>query len=273
MKKRHSLFFKLLIIFSLLAVGILITFILSFKVLGNQAYKKSFHDNMENYLNYIIHDIPRPISKQSLKEVQDKLNVGIIFNQLKSDSTLPDLEELTHKFSVNKKMSFAHLNKGRYVIYRIENDTFAFAMNLEGQENSSLWAMLVACLISLLLLAIAHLKIKKLFSPLEKIKDAASHFAQGDFDYPIKIQGKGQLSQLAQSIQEMGEKIQMMLESQRELLLAMAHELRTPLTRAKLHMELIEDSRKTELMENLDEMGNLVQDILESERIKQNHKT
>jgi signal transduction histidine kinase len=71
----------------------------------------------------------------------------------------------------------------------------------------------------------------------------------------------------------MGNKIQDMLESKRELLLAIAHELRTPITRAKLYLELLDDSsRKNDISYEVEEMSTLVNDILESEKLKEGHK-
>jgi signal transduction histidine kinase len=58
------------------------------------------------------------------------------------------------------------------------------------------------------------------------------------------------------------------LEAQRALLLAISHELRSPLTRARLNAELVPDGPEREaLLHDLAEMGDLVTDLLESERL------
>jgi signal transduction histidine kinase len=69
----------------------------------------------------------------------------------------------------------------------------------------------------------------------------------------------------------MGEQISEILESKAELVLAIAHELKTPITRAKLRLDFLEDTHhRKELDYDLTVMTKLVDDILESERMKDN---
>jgi signal transduction histidine kinase len=64
-----------------------------------------------------------------------------------------------------------------------------------------------------------------------------------------------------------------MLDAKRELLLAVSHELRSPLTRARLNAELVVGGAAREaLLHDLEEMGDLISDLLESERLAQGHR-
>jgi signal transduction histidine kinase len=70
----------------------------------------------------------------------------------------------------------------------------------------------------------------------------------------------------------MGRDIDRMLQAQRSLLLAISHELRSPLTRARLNTELLPETDDTlpqrqALQRDLGEMGQLITDLLESERL------
>ena len=63
-----------------------------------------------------------------------------------------------------------------------------------------------------------------------------------------------------------------MLEAKRALLLAISHELRSPLTRARLNVELLDDSvPRQALLRDLAEMRDLITNLLESERLAQGH--
>jgi signal transduction histidine kinase len=56
------------------------------------------------------------------------------------------------------------------------------------------------------------------------------------------------------------------------MLLAISHELRSPLTRAKVALEFLEDEKtKQSILEEIVEMENLINDLLESERLNTRH--
>jgi signal transduction histidine kinase len=73
---------------------------------------------------------------------------------------------------------------------------------------------------------------------------------------------------VAQQVNAMADGLQRMLQGQRELLLAISHELRSPLTRARLNAELVaEGTERNALLRDLAQMGQLITDLLESERL------
>ncbi|MDO9159891.1 MAG: HAMP domain-containing sensor histidine kinase, partial [Burkholderiaceae bacterium] len=77
-------------------------------------------------------------------------------------------------------------------------------------------------------------------------------------------------------INTMGQDIHQMLEAKRGLLLAISHELRSPLTRARLHTELLPEGKDIQpqrdaLLRDLQDMGQLINDLLESERLAGGH--
>ena len=59
----------------------------------------------------------------------------------------------------------------------------------------------------------------------------------------------------------MGQDIHRMLEAKRALLLAISHELRSPLTRARLHTELLPDTRHRFLIDSADVVSEARLDI------------
>jgi signal transduction histidine kinase len=70
----------------------------------------------------------------------------------------------------------------------------------------------------------------------------------------------------------MADSLQSMLEAKRQLLLAISHEVRTPLTKAKLRLEFIPDSdEKEELNKDIDEIDHLIADLIEAERLNDEH--
>jgi len=128
----------------------------------------------------------------------------------------------------------------------------------------------------LVLTAVAYAYVRRLLKPLDDIGAGARRFGAGDFARPIPVRRNDELGDLAGQINTMGHDIQQMLDAKRALLLAISHELRSPLTRARLNTELLPETPDTQepreaLLRDLVEMGRLITDLLESERLTSRH--
>lgn len=124
----------------------------------------------------------------------------------------------------------------------------------------------------LLLTALAYGLVRHLIRPLDDLRAGAQRFGQGLFDDPIPVRRQDELGELATQVNAMGRDIRAMLDAKRELLLAVSHELRSPLTRARLNAELVVGGPAREaLLSDLEDMGDLITDLLESERLAQGH--
>jgi signal transduction histidine kinase len=126
------------------------------------------------------------------------------------------------------------------------------------------------------LTALAYGYVRHLLRPLRSIGQGAQRFGAGDFDAPIPIQRNDELGDLAAQVNSMAASLRERLDAKRALLLAISHELRSPLTRARLNAELVEDTPATReprdaLLRDLALMGELISDLLESERLASGH--
>jgi signal transduction histidine kinase len=125
----------------------------------------------------------------------------------------------------------------------------------------------------LLLTALAYGLVRHLVRPLDDIRAGAQRFGQGHFDLPIPVRRQDELGELAAQVNAMARDIRAMLDAKRELLLAVSHELRSPLTRARLNAELVAGgAARDALLRDLAEMGDLINDLLESERLALGHQ-
>jgi signal transduction histidine kinase len=125
----------------------------------------------------------------------------------------------------------------------------------------------------LLLTALAYGLVRYLVRPLDDVRAGAQRFGQGLFDQPIPVRRQDELGELATQVNAMARDIRAMLDAKRELLLAVSHELRSPLTRARLNAELVAGGEAREaLLHDLEDMGDLITDLLESERLAQGHR-
>jgi signal transduction histidine kinase len=114
--------------------------------------------------------------------------------------------------------------------------------------------------------------VRRLFRPIEIIRQDVTRFGQGDLTHRISIKRRDELGDLAQSINNMAGEIEQMLEGKRQLLLAISHELRSPLTRARVNAELIDRSEPQQrIIQDLQQMELELTELLETERLGSRH--
>ena len=130
----------------------------------------------------------------------------------------------------------------------------------------------IALVLLLLLTALAYACVRWLLRPLQAIRQGAVRFGRGDFGHRIATTRRDELGDLADGINTMAGEIQHMLDAKRALLMAISHELRSPLTRARVHTELLDEgATRDALLRDLGQMRDLIDDLLESERLASGH--
>jgi len=165
-------------------------------------------------------------------------------------------------------------DEGRWLLQRQTADghRITFGLGDRGWVNRPRTIGWFTLAMLLLLTAAAYGYVRHLFRPLDDIRSGAQRFGQGQFDTPIPVRRGDELGDLAEQVNTMADDIRAMLEAQRGLLLAVSHELRSPLTRARLNAELVAPSDERDaLLRDLGTMRDLINDLLESERLAAGH--
>ncbi|MDN4526350.1 sensor histidine kinase [Fictibacillus fluitans] len=128
-----------------------------------------------------------------------------------------------------------------------------------------LWTVLG---VFILVCLISYVVARKLSKPLVQMKWAAEKMAKGDLDVRVKIQGKDELQELGQSLNQLAAQLQKQEIARENMTSDIAHELRTPLSTLKSHMEAIEDGifeatpeRLHSFAEEIDRLILLVHDL------------
>jgi len=107
--------------------------------------------------------------------------------------------------------------------------------NREGwsvQVPSQTWWMLGIFVVLCYVLA------RQLTSPLRKMQKTIERFGKGDFSARVNSRRADELGQLGRTVDQMAERIESLLKSQRRLLQDISHELRSPLARLGVAVEL-----------------------------------
>jgi two-component system sensor histidine kinase CpxA len=130
----------------------------------------------------------------------------------------------------------------------------------------ALLAALIFALVSLLLA-------KMLTRQVRPLRQAAQRMADGDLSGRVKIKGKDEISALGADFNLMAERLNDLLQSQRQLVRDVSHELRSPLARLRVALELAERSgdRKKALSrieKEADELERLVTELLSLARLE-----
>ncbi len=119
---------------------------------------------------------------------------------------------------------------------------------------------------------LAAVVVRNLFRPLETATTAMRRVADGDLAH--RVPEVGAVTDVAETFNTMATRVQELVDGQRNLMAAVSHELRTPLTRMRLQIELLTDTtadarRLDALQRDVEEMDSLVDELLESARLRQ----
>ena len=125
---------------------------------------------------------------------------------------------------------------------------------------------------AVLVLLLNYFMVNRLLAPVRLLKQGAERIRNGDLGFRVDSDRQDELGELTDSINHMADSLQSMLEAKRQLLLAISHELRSPLAKAKLRLEFIDDSDQADqLREDISEIDLLIADLIEAERLNQEH--
>jgi len=101
--------------------------------------------------------------------------------------------------------------------------------------SALLWALVVV----LVMASVGALVVRSLFRrTLANVSATAGAIAAGDFTQRVRLSGRGdEFDQLAETINDMLDRIGRLMDGVREVSNAIAHDLRTPITRARARLE------------------------------------
>ncbi len=175
----------------------------------------------------------------------------------------------------------ARLVRGSFVIShrhaaaRVEGDPPAYVI-LKGnipatsllRGASFLGAVLLALVIASIPLA------RAIAAPLERLGRAVRAFGAGDLSARARLRERGEVGEVAEAFDQMADRIQALLRTEKELLANVSHELRTPLARIRVALDLaaegdLERSRRylAEIGTDLEELTQLIDDVLTAARL------
>jgi two-component system osmolarity sensor histidine kinase EnvZ len=105
------------------------------------------------------------------------------------------------------------------------------------------------------------------------LSKAADSFGKGSDMLDFKPQGAKEIRKAGVAFIEMKERIKRLIDTRTQMLAGVSHDLKTPLTRMKLILSLIPNTdKKTELEQEVDEMGKMIEGYLSFAQIDSKNK-
>lgn len=275
---KRSLFFRLLLIFG-------VTVLLFFAILSIslRAVNQNINaiDTIPDYftrnIESIIQDIGAPPNLSNAMRLASELDWSInIHNPImrwSSDSeNRLNVDKSTYNRTLTSNAEIRTVEDEDIIVVQTGGyDFYLYQRSLN--DNGFIYVVLyIGVSLAALVLFFNYFMVNRLLDPIRLLRKGAERIRHGDLSFRVKSNRQDELGELTESINHMADSLQSMLEAKRQLLLAISHELRTPITKAKLRLEFMPESKeRDQLKEDIQEIELLISDLIEAERLNQEH--
>ncbi|WP_017717786.1 sensor histidine kinase [Kamptonema formosum] len=128
--------------------------------------------------------------------------------------------------------------------------------------------LLVTLAVSVIACALTWIAAGRVLAPLRSLTATANSISESNVSQRIPVRGSDEIAELAITFNEMLDRLQAALTSQRNFISDAGHELRTPITIIRGHLELLGDDPQERaetvalVLDELERMSRLVNDLL-----------
>ncbi len=275
---RRSLFVRLLLIFGITVILFFAIFSISLRTVNqNNNTIDAIPDFFTRNIESIIEDIGTPPNLNNAKRLADELEWSIAINnpimRWSSDNEyrLPVEQSVFNRTLTSNAEVRSIDNEDIIMVQRGGYDFYLYQRSL-NENNSNYVVLYIGVALASIVLFLNYFMVNRLLDPVRLLRKGAERIRLGDLSFRVKSNRQDELGELTESINHMADSLQSMLEAKRQLLLAISHELRTPITRAKLRLEFMPESDgKDQLKEDIQEIEQLITDLIEAERLNEEH--
>lgn len=275
---KKSLFFRLLLIFGFTVVSFFLIISLSLRAINQSEITiETIPDFYMRNVESIIEDIGTPPNLSNAMRLAEELDWTInIRNPIMRWSSDPDyrldVDESTFSRNLTTDAEVRNINNEDIIrVNRGGYDFYLYQRSLD-ENRINFFVVYVGSALAVIVLFLNYFMVNKLLAPVRMLRRGAERIQKGDLGYRVESNRQDELGELTESINHMADSLQSMLEAKRQLLMAISHELRTPITKAKLRLEFMPDTEeKEQLREDIDEIDLLISDLLEAERLNNEH--
>ena len=151
----------------------------------------------------------------------------------------------------------------------------ATTLHLQAQDTQHPVPILPFLILSAVMVSLGAYPIsKRLTRRLEQLKQGVEALGNGKLDTRLPVRGCDEVAVLATSFNQSAERIQGLLQAQRQLLANASHELRSPLARMQMGLAMLAEQYELEqskpvqaIRQDMQELNQLVEEILLASRL------
>ncbi len=231
----------------------------------------------------VLHLVEYQLSTLPVSQWQSYLNTtaeetleNLQLEQL--DDVQLDIE--TQKALMSGKIIILVSAEGENYIKQIRNSAQMINLGpIKRLESGSQFELFFALIFYLILAAVLLLWIWPLWRSVKILNLAASQFGEGSLETRVQVSNTSSLSMLANTFNNMADRIQTLIKTQNELTNAVSHELRTPISRLKFSLEMLYSSENEGdklrylkgMGKDVNELEELTREMLAYARLEQVH--
>lgn len=144
------------------------------------------------------------------------------------------------------------------------------------REVAQRWGIVAGASIALLAIAAlgAEIVSRRLTRPLVATAATAAELSAGQLDARAPVTGAREVAQVATALNQLADRIEDLLESERETIADLSHRLRTPMTAIRLDVEALPESdRATELARHVAVLERTLTEVIRHARLPQHERS
>ncbi|NJO77534.1 MAG: HAMP domain-containing histidine kinase [Cyanobacteria bacterium RM1_2_2] len=226
--------------------------------------------------NFLIIYLNGQYYKSNPRELPSVIGVGseieqqwLSFTEPRQGKVTTDNPQIGNVLYLTQPLELNGERRGLLVVAHI-----TFGEHQEALDSAQVFAK-VTIGVFLIAFILCWFATGKLLAPVRKLAVTARSISELDLTKRLPVQGSGELAELAETFNDMMNRLQGAFTSQRNFINDAGHELRTPITIIQGHLELLEDvpPEITETLEivtdELNRMNRLVNDMLLLAKVEQ----
>jgi signal transduction histidine kinase len=140
-----------------------------------------------------------------------------------------------------------------------------------GEHLALAWAAMLAAAAGAIALG-AYPIARRITRRLERLRERVERLGGGDLSARVEIEGRDEVADLARSFNRAADRIERLVEAQRNVLAGASHELRSPLARIRMATELLAGDERPELRNrvarDVAELDELIGELLLASRLE-----
>jgi signal transduction histidine kinase len=133
------------------------------------------------------------------------------------------------------------------------------------------WLVAVAALSSAVTIG-AYPVVRRITRRLERLQQRVDALGRGELSARVEVEGRDEVAALARSFNRAADRIERLVQAQRDLLAGASHELRSPLARMRVAIELLAGGQRPELhaqlVRDIAQLDELIEELLVASRLR-----